>query len=246
VFDLVIRSVRLTHPTEKNGRAYGRILGSAVGWLELPPEPAQPEVIVSELSVPAVAAQPPAPLPAAVYRQPLAADAIGGEASPIEALPPQVEPAQPLPAPVDTPRPLLLSLTGSAVVVGLGLFIGCGAGSMGLWALFMFPTLLARRMFTGVLRDGGFLRGLGFACIALQAFCVSHLVSSAWSSGCPRLSLWPMLGVIALLFPAGLLPSIIPLSCNALGLALVLTTFCQAPAGPCNQPPRITPAASAK
>ncbi|HKP64253.1 MAG TPA: hypothetical protein VJV78_46270 [Polyangiales bacterium] len=241
VFDLLIRGVELTHRTEHEGRPYGRIVGAAVGWLELPPEPVQPEVIVSEQTAPAAPAPPPEPLAATVYRRAPAASAVSGEpASPPEttaAPEPEEEAELPeVPEPVTPPtakQTMLLPLTAAVVVVGLGLIIGCGPAAAGLWALFMLPTLVARRLFLGVLRDGGFIRGFGYACIALQLFCVSQLVSSAWATDCPKLALWPMLGVIAVLFPAGLLPSIIPLSCNAIGLALVLAAFGQSPSGSC-------------
>ncbi|HKU41186.1 MAG TPA: hypothetical protein VJR89_23650 [Polyangiales bacterium] len=221
LFEVVIRGPKFSHPLEKDGRSYGRVVGEAVGWLALPPEPETPVVEVREQAAPE------APLMAAVYREPK-------QAPDRDLLEPEPEP-EPEIRSTTQPRAAshLLPLSAFTAAVGLALFVTGGGAPLGLWTLFMLPTLLARRLFLGVLRDGGFLRGFGYASIALQVFCVSQLVSSAWASGCPKLALLPMLGVIALLFPAGILPSILPLCCNALGLALVLATFASPPTGDC-------------
>jgi hypothetical protein len=231
IFDVRVSSVQLTHPTENKGRAYGRILGSAIGWLELPPPPEPPPVVVSEVDAEAKADPPPV-LHGVVY-----------SASPLELASAVDEPATDASGPARVPASSqttgsahgvgLLPLVALTTLVGLGLFVACGALSLGLWALFMLPTLVARKLFVGVLGDSVFVRGVGYGLIAVQWSCVSPLLSHAWQSGCPELQLLPLLGAVAVLFPAGLLSSATPITCTAVGLALVLATLCRGPASEC-------------
>ena len=123
----------------------------------------------------------------------------------------------------------LLPLTALVVVIGLGLFVACGVFPLGLWALFMLPTLAARKLFRGLLGDSAYVRGFGYALIVVQVLCISPLLSRAWSGGCPSFSLLPMLGAIAVLFPAGIMASSAPITCTSVGLALVLSTWCRGP-----------------
>lgn len=247
IFDVSIRSVQLTHPVERSGRSFGRIVGEAIGWLELPPPPAAPEVVVSEASVAmAVAGESTTDKPAlqgTVFTQEKpteAADAPAPEASDVlRALDTVSDPEAPAAVSGDGTTkavrriPALLPVVAFVALVGIALGVGSGALACGLWALFMLPTLLARRLFSGVVRDSGFIRGFGFVLMALQLMCVSALVSQAWQTGCPVFSLWPALGVVLVLFPAGLLPSAWPFTCSALGLALVLATLGRPPDARC-------------
>ena len=82
IFDLRLGSVELTHPTEHAGRAYGRIVGNAVAWLDLPDPPAPPEVSVrEETSARPSQMPPPEPLQGIVYTP----AAVSGEAEPAAA-----------------------------------------------------------------------------------------------------------------------------------------------------------------
>jgi hypothetical protein len=121
--------------------------------------------------------------------------------------------------------PAQLPFIAWVVALGLGLAITSGGFAVGMWLLFLVPTLLARRLFGGVLRDSGAMRGVGFGLIALQIVCASSVVSNLTASGCATSAFWPALAVVLVLFPTGLLPSAWPLAFSALGLTVVLAAF---------------------
>jgi hypothetical protein len=121
--------------------------------------------------------------------------------------------------------PAQLPLIAWVVALGLGLAITSGGFALGMWLLFLVPTLCARHLFAGVLRESGAMRGVGLGLIALQIVCASSVVSNLTASGCATTAFWPALAVVLVLFPTGLLPSAWPLAFSALGLTVVLAAF---------------------
>lgn len=273
IFDVRICEVQLSHPTESRGRAYGRIVGSAVGWLDLPPPAAhvlapveavaavQPVASGVVYVAPAASADARSTIDSAGDDVPASDEAavpsgasdeasqgadvagplaVGGEAA-AAAETPSAEASTALPSAAEArvPRyPAHLPLVAWVIALALGLALTSGGFAVSMWLLFMVPTLFARRLFGGVLRDSGAMRGVGFGLIALQILCASSVVSSLTESGCATTAFWPALAVVLVLFPTGLLPSAWPLAFSALGLTVVLaafangeTTRCQSTAG---------------
>ncbi len=236
IFDVTVQDFELTHPTKHAGRAYGRLAGSVVAWCELPseaPKPAPSATIPTNEEVPTEPETPRARAGELLFNADpeLAAVAVAHQTADdtLEEL--TLPTAQR--SPVAAGSVSSTSLYVLAVAVALGLGVGCSIEPALLWCAFLLPTLLARSLFSGVFRDSTGVRTFGVVLILAQLVAVSSLVSGWWSSGCRELELLPLLGIVAVLFPAGLLPSTIPLSFNGAGLALVLGLWCSAPASAC-------------
>jgi hypothetical protein len=117
-------------------------------------------------------------------------------------------------------------------LVAVALGAGCGALPALLWGVFILPTVLARALFQGVIRESTGVRIAG-AVLAALSLCCAAVVAQRWSGDCKEGALLPVLVVIAALFPAGLLPSRGPLAACAASLAIVLASYCRGPAGAC-------------
>jgi hypothetical protein len=238
VFELCVSDATFSHPVQKDGRAYGRLTGRAVLCCELPPEPERPAVETT-LVTSAAPEDVPMPLRAELHQVP-DPDAEGSSQSAAAPANPQRDhraeareqnlgglelaeaPARAATRRTDSAAPLF-ALTAA---VALGLWAGCGAQPALLWCLFLAPTLLARKLFHGILNDSPYIRGFGAVLAIGQLLCVSTLVSEWWSVPCKELHLLPLIGIVVVIFPAGLLPSVVPLVFNAAGLALVLSVWC--------------------
>jgi hypothetical protein len=237
VFALEVSEPRFSHAVQKDGRAYGRLSGRAVLYCELPPEPVAPTVVTSVIASEAEERAPSEPLRAELRHAAKPAsegarphDAKGAQnvdEAPVRALADPPSDATQVPARIaprrsDSAAPLF-ALTAA---VALGLWASCGAQPALLWCLFLTPTLVARKLFHGVLNDSPYIRGFGALLAIGQLLCVSTLVSEWWSVPCKELHVLPLIGIVVVIFPAGLLPSVAPLAFNAAGLALVLSVWC--------------------
>ncbi|HEY6879795.1 MAG TPA: hypothetical protein VI299_17325 [Polyangiales bacterium] len=211
LFDVRVSAVALSYATEKRGRAYGRMTGTVVACVVLPAEPAPERVPASTLIQ-----EPLPPAPAGELHVPSAGDDTSSE--------PASEAMAPTPA-LDTPPRLLPALALCALVC-VALALARGALPAVLWSVFMLPTLVARRMLAGVLPDTRGIHIVGAILVVVQLVCTAVLLQSWWSADCHDLPWLPLLGLIATLFPAGLLPSRIPLLCNALCLSAILFGWC--------------------
>jgi hypothetical protein len=249
-FDVRIAEASWSRGVRKDGKSYGIVKGHVVGYCELPPPAPPPELelrvvdakaeaeaapqkLVAELRQAAPAAAP----EAKATRKNAAPDnactaeraEFGSRADPGASTADEPEDAEePVPEPA-SPRAkperedsFALPLFSIAVAIAITLWVSCGAAPGLLWSVFMLPTLLARKLFHGMLRDSNGIRGFGLALIVVQLFCSSTLLSSWWSADCKPLQLLPLLGIVVVIFPSGLLPSALPLCFNAAGLALVL------------------------
>lgn len=228
-FDVRIAALTLSFPTDQQGRAYGRVTGRVLGCVVLPPEP-PPERVPPTVHAPREAA------PAGTLygaQQPAEGGAISpspeAELAALEhgAAPLEEGRAQPAPA-----RSSWLPAASLLALVALGLGVGCGALPALLWCLFILPTVLARALFRGVIRESVGVRVAGAVLAALSLACAA-LVAQRWAGDCKEGALLPVLVVIAALFPAGLLPSRGPLTACAASLAVVLVSYCRGPAGAC-------------
>jgi hypothetical protein len=90
----------------------------------------------------------------------------------------------------------------------------------------MLPTLVARRMLYGVLPDSRGMDIVGATLVLLQLVCTALVLRAQWSAACAELPVLPLLGVVATLFPAGLLPSPVALLCNTACVAAILFGWC--------------------
>jgi hypothetical protein len=233
VFALEVSEPRFSHAVQKDGRAYGRLSGRAVLYCELPPEPERPAVLTSVIASEAEAREPSEPLRAEVRqaaeggrpRETKSAQDVDESSLPAgkdNASETAQAPARSAPRRTDSAAPLF-ALTAA---VALGLWASCGVEPALLWCLFLTPTLVARKLFHGVLNDSPYIRGFGALLAIGQLLCVSTLVSEWWSVPCKELHVLPLIGIVVVIFPAGLLPSVVPLVFNAAGLALVLSVWC--------------------
>jgi hypothetical protein len=241
VFDVHITDSAWSRGVRKDGKSYGIVTGQVIAYCELPPPPPPPEVAL-KVSEPA-----PAERLSAELQQPSAARAApntkDGAARATEAatpangastaladeddadaeLAPEPAPARAKPEREDSAA---LPLFSVAAAIAIALWVSCGGAPALLWSVFLLPTLIARKLFHGVLRDSDGIRGFGIALILIQLFCTSTLVSGWWGEACRPLSLLPLIGIVAVIFPSGLLPSALALCLNAAGLALVLGLWC--------------------
>jgi hypothetical protein len=256
IFDLRISELSFTHLTHKDGRSYGKVTGRAEAWLELPPEPLielpiepyaddepepQPELLAARRAAPEAERTRHVP---PVVSKPGAARAtttepLDPELDPLPSDAPETAPAAARVA--DSERPTALPLFALATAAALGLWASCGAEPALLWVVFMLPTLLCRKLFHGVLGDSQGIRGFGLFLVVVQLACVGVLLESWWSADCKQMLMLPLIGLVAVIFPAGLLPSVGPLLCNAAGLLLVLGVWCGGPSSKCNEAPERKP-----
>lgn len=259
IFDLRISELTFSHLAYKDGLSYGKIEGVAEAWLELPPEPqielpvetypdGEPEpnrtlaptegrrAPEGRLEVPA--------RPTVASAAPADAARVSGGFDPeLDALPadaPEMAPLVPR-ASSDSGRPTAMPLVALATAVALGLWASCGVEPALLWVVFMLPTLLCRKLFHGVLADSLGIRGFGVFLVLVQLACVAVLLESWWAVDCKQMLTLPLIGLVAVIFPAGLLPSVGPLLCNAAGLALVLGMWCGGPSHRCGETPERKP-----
>jgi hypothetical protein len=234
VFALQVSEPHFSHMVVKEGRAYGRLTGRAVLSCELPPEPELPAVETTIVTEPAADA----------HAEPLAAElrvasAPGAQSAsterssaPATSLAPTANEEHPSPTQQALPRTHFrrndsaAPLFALSAAVALGLWASCGAQPALLWCVFLAPTLLARKLFHGVLDDSPYIRGFGALLAIGQLLCVSTLISEWWAVPCKELHVLPLIGIVAVIFPAGVLPSVVPLLFNATGLALVLALWC--------------------
>jgi hypothetical protein len=237
-FDLRIEDASWSRGVRKGERSYGIVTGNVVGYCELPPPPPEPEVETRVVSAEGEAA--PEQL-VGELRQPAAigsdsksnaADAPGAKtvhASPLNDDPLDEDaldeddsadaPARAKPKQQDSAA---LPLFSTAAAIAIALWVNSGGAAALLFSVFLLPTLIARKLFHGILRDSNGIRGFGLALMVVQLFCASTLLSAWWSADCHPLQLVPLLGIVVVIFPSGLLPSALPLCFNAAGLALVL------------------------
>lgn len=253
VFDLQVSAARFDHATEKDGRTYGRLTGRALLSCDLPAEPERPrvEIALTAAGTSAEALRGELRIPDQAVSAPLRGDdaesattthaAVSSAQSESPLAPLPVAPARALRPRSDSAAPLF-ALTA---IVALGLWAGCGAQPALLWCLFLTPTLIARKLFHGVLNDSPYIRGFGALLVIGQLLCVSSLISEWWSLPCKQLHVLPLIGIVAVIFPAGLLPSVAPLLFNAAGLALVLSVWCGGQGEACAKARTPTPFAPA-
>jgi len=160
----------------------------------------------------------------------------------LDGLPADAAERTPSRRPSTSERPSALPLVALSSAVALGLWASCGAEPALLWVVFLLPTLLCRKLFHGVLGDSQGIRGFGAFLVAVQLACVAVLLESWWSADCKQMMILPLIGLVAVIFPSGLLPSATPLLFNAAGLALVLAVWCGGPSSKCGEaPPRQSP-----
>lgn len=240
IFDVRVSDAKFSHLTYQNGRAYGKLVGTAVGWVELPEEPLVELDIETgpephEGRPPALAARGARKEPAQVAAGTAATADLAGSFDPELDVPDGLTmPARDVGSQAHT-RKSTLPLFPLSIVVAIALAIGCGAQPALLWGLFMLPTLLCRKLFHDVLDDSPALRAFGGLLVLVQLCAIAVLLRSWWTSDCKELEVLPMIGLVAVIFPAGLLPSALPLVCNAAGLTLVLGMWCSGPSGACRE-----------
>jgi hypothetical protein len=260
-FEVRIAEASWSRGVRKDGKSYGIVTGQVVGYCELPAPPPAPEVETRVVTDEAEAT--PEKLVGELRHAAPANDAAAKEAAPkakagsaelatkpsdAEAIDDAVDAPEPAPLRAKPTREdsFALPLFSIAVAIAITLWVTCGGAPALLWSVFMLPTLLARKLFHGMLRDSNGIRGFGLALIVVQLFCSSTLLSSWWSADCKPLQLLPLLGIVVVIFPSGLLPSALPLCFNAAGLALVLGAWAGGGSHcPSNAPPpkRATPTA---
>jgi len=205
IFDVHIQAPTFTHATEHRGRSYGRVLGEASAWADLPLPAA--ELAASGLSA---------------NDGELSEDAADFMLSDSAADVAQAE----VPG-------WLSRLTVSVWILAVIVFAAVVGGTyFSLWALFIGPTLLSRRLFRGVLPPSGFLHLFGAVLCVAQGLCLVRLASLASHNPCAGLPVWPVVCMAMALFPASMLPSALPLSASAVALALAFLGFSQQAAGP--------------
>lgn len=205
IFEVQLREVQLSAATTHRGRAYGRIRAQVTCALVMPEKPAIPAVKVT--------------LPGAPVRAP--------KQAPLAAKISQSGAAEPPPGAVmahDSQRRAVgmrgLLLLVASIVLGLCLHGGWLHGVF--FALFALPTLLLRWMFGELLQPSRFTRVATALCslasLAFVLFAV-HLVRT-----CAPHWWWPALAILALLWPACLLPSALPtaVSLGSWGLMVAL------------------------
>jgi len=225
LFDVRVNDLRLSYPTDKAGRAYGLMTGTVTACLVLPALP-EPELAPDSKLIEAAAA-PLVPGELHVVPQSADASALADEAALA---------GEPIFAPERERAGVALTpWLAVAAAVCLGLALSCGAMPAALWAVFMLPTLAARRLFASMLPDTRGIHITGAVLVVIQLACAAGLFHTWWASDCRALSMLPLLGVIAVLFPAGLMPSPIPLAINAASLSLILFGWCSAADGPCGE-----------
>jgi hypothetical protein len=244
VFALRVSEPRFSHAVQKDGRAYGRLTGRAVLYCDLPPEPERPAIETALVTRSEASGEEPLSLRAELRTDaaPSEPSATGSEPrkqdldvakskvdGPDRTLDAHQAPLRALPRRTDSAAPLF----ALAAAVALGLWAGCGAQPALLWWLFLAPTLVARKLFHQVLNDSPYIRGFGALLAIGQLLCVSMLVSEWWSVPCKELHVLPLIGIVVVIFPAGILPSVLPLLFNAGGLALVLAVWCGGDSGAC-------------
>ncbi len=260
IHDVSLQSIRISDPVSHHGRSYGRIEGEAIAYCELPePKPrASDPALTGRLVLPeeeAARVEPARLVVAGALSDDPNSDGVGRSApegrkgSSLGADDPEVDEASnelaARPAKLQPPAPptsgTTLYVLATAAALGLGL--ACGVEAALLWVAFVLPTLLARSLFGGVLRDSVGVRAFGLSLMCVSIGAVSSLVSSWWWSSCRELSVVPLLVIVAVLFPSGLLPSVAPLTVNAAGLGLVLGLWASAPASACGTKERPASAA---
>jgi hypothetical protein len=242
MFDVHITDSAWSRGARKDGKSYGIVRGQVIAYCVLPPPPPPPEVslkltepepaqhLSAELRQASAESAPSTPntndraarateaaAPVDTTKAPLADEAAEDDAD-AELAP---EPAAPRAKP-EREDSAALPLFSVAAAIAVALWVSCGGAPALLWSVFLLPTLIARKLFHGVLRDSDGIRGFGIALILIQLFCTSTLVSGWWGEACRPLSLFPLIGIVAVIFPSGLLPSALALCLNAAGLALVL------------------------
>lgn len=245
VQQLTVDDAQFSHLSYKDGLAYGKLTGTVRACLELPPEP-QVELELVTLADGEAEPEPralAAPRPAGVVTRPQPVQTNAGtQAVHDQPLDPELD-TLPAEAPAVTPRakasgrPAALPLVALTCAVALGLWASCGGEPALLWITFMLPTLACRKMFHGVLSDSQGIRGFGVFLVMVQLACSAVLLESWWAASCKEMLVLPLIGLVAVLFPAGLLPSAGPLLFNAAGLALVLSVWCGGPSSKCGQAP---------
>jgi len=245
VRDIYLRAPRRSYPIRHEGRIYGRVEGEVEGWLELPeppPPPPEPEPVVARELPLSAAAQPVHELPPAdaeanePQQLPLTPSSPGEIPQAPEATAPEQPPeARPGP-PTALRRPLPLALL--AAIVAMMLLATTGAGYGALWAIFLVPTLLLRRLLRGVVEDGNAIRAFSTLLVALQLVCALMLLSEWLSTDCKALHALPLFGLAGGVFLAGLMPSQIPLALNGALLALTLWGYGGPVGKRCEPPPR--------
>lgn len=235
-FDLRIEDASWSG-VRKGERSYGIVTGHVVGYCELPPPPPKPEVETRVVTVEGEAAPQPDQLvgelrqaeapssdgkPSAARTASASATSTEPVASDDDELDEDELAAAPARAKHKREDSAALPLFSTAAAIAIALWVNSGGASALLFSVFMLPTLIARKLFHGILRDSNGIRGFGLGLIVVQLFCASTLLSAWWSADCHPLQLLPLLGIVVVIFPSGLLPSALPLCFNAAGLALVL------------------------
>jgi hypothetical protein len=112
------------------------------------------------------------------------------------------------------------------ILVAAALLLTCGAPRALLWLFFLLPTLLVRRIVGGLLPDSTSSRGFSALLTLGQAWLAGMVFVGWWESGCRDVHPVPLLGTLAGLFLASVLPSDIPLLVNASTLAAMLLGWC--------------------
>lgn len=234
LFDLELREPRFGHPARHAGRIYGSVSGTASGWFQLPPPPAPPESV--EPTTKAAAPQLSRSKGKTVESSPEKAQT-SLDAAPVEE--PTDDKEDPAPPELrETPRTLpTIPLAALMVALSLALLVTCDAATVGLWLLFVGPTLVLRRFLRGVLEDSSAMRGIA-AFLVLAQLAFTFWVLAEWTtSPCKELHVVPVLGLIALVFLSGILPFTAPFSLNAFCFALVLWSFGSEPGVQCGNKP---------
>lgn len=232
IFELKVSEPHFSHTVVKDGRSYGKLTGRAVLSCELPPEPERPAVetttvtVAEEPSEPLVAELRVATAPSEQTSKETKSAPSSAKLGSTETATPEQQLEQPPARPRARRNDSAAPLFALSAAVALGLWASCGAQPALLWCVFLAPTLLARKLFHGVLDDSPYIRGFGALLAIGQLLCVSTLIFEWWSVPCKELHVLPLIGIVVVIFPAGVLPSVVPLLFNATGLAVVLSVWC--------------------
>lgn len=241
LFDLELSEPRFAHPARHAGRIYGSITGTVTGWFNLPPEPPPPEAVEPTTRVAA---------PKLARGKGKTAPVAGDVSALKDGLSPEGKSAEDQSDEEDAASEELVAETSEGgrkfpaiplvvwvIALSIALLMTCGAATLGLWLLFLVPTLVLRRFLRGVLEDSTPMRAIASALVLAQLGWTSWLLVEWSTSPCKELHIIPVLGLIAGVFLSGILPFSAPFTLNAVSFALVLWSFGSEPSAQCNDKP---------
>lgn len=120
------------------------------------------------------------------------------------------------------------------LLVAAGLLLSCGAGRALIWLMFLLPTLLVRRILRGTLAESTPVAGFSALLSLGQVWLTGMVFVGWWESPCRDMHALPLVGTLAGLAIACILPSDIPLLVNMSSLAGMLFGWCSARGEECD------------